>query len=282
MRPGVDKVVFGVTAAITVAFLVWGFISTSSLTSVSGRALDWTKVNTGWLFVLTATGFVVFVIWLALGRFGDIPLGSDGEKPEFRTVSWIAMMFSAGMGIGLMFYGVNEPLTHFVDPAPGHRRRRQPRGRAARDGDHDVPLDAAPLGHLRRAGHRDRLQRLPQGSAAAGQRGLRPAARPRAVEGPAGRVIDILAIFATLFGSAASSGLGALQIGAGLEIVAGMGSVGNGVLVGIIVVLTVAFIFSAVSGVARASSGCPTPTWCSHWSSRCSSSWSARRCSSST
>ena len=73
----------------------------------------------------------------------------------------------------------------------------------------------------------------------------------------------MLAIFATLFGSAASLGLGALQIGTGLEIVTGIGEVGNGVLVAIIAVLTVAFVLSAVSGVARASSGSPTSTWCS-------------------
>ena len=77
--------------------------------------------NTGWLFVLTSSAFVVFVLWLALSRFGNITLGRDGEEPEFRTVSWIAMMFSAGMGIGLMFYGVSEPVTHFADAAPGHR-----------------------------------------------------------------------------------------------------------------------------------------------------------------
>jgi len=59
------------------------------------------------------------VLWLALGRFGNIPLGRDDEEPEFRTVSWVAMMFSAGMGIGLMFFGVSEPLSHFVSPPPG-------------------------------------------------------------------------------------------------------------------------------------------------------------------
>ena len=103
----------------------------------------------GWLFVLTASAFVVFVIWLAIGRFGDIPLGNDDEKPEFKTVSWIAMMFSAGMGIGLMFYGVSEPLSHFVTPPPG-TGGEQPRGRPDRDGHHAVPLDAAPVGDLRR------------------------------------------------------------------------------------------------------------------------------------
>ena len=69
--------------------------------------------------MLAASGFVVFALWLAASRYGRIPLGHDGEAPEFRTVSWVAMMFSAGMGIGLMFYGVAEPLAHFTEPPPG-------------------------------------------------------------------------------------------------------------------------------------------------------------------
>lgn len=77
--------------------------------------------NTGWLFTLMASAFVLFVLWIALGKFGNIPLGRDDEEPEFRTVSWIAMMFSAGMGIGLMFFGVSEPLASGVTPA-GYRR----------------------------------------------------------------------------------------------------------------------------------------------------------------
>jgi len=116
---GVDWVVFGITAVIAIGFLVWGFVSTPSLADASGSALTWVMDNTGWLFVLTGSGFVVFVLWLALGRYGTIPLGRDDEEPEFNGVSWIAMMFSAGMGIGLMFFGVAEPLTHFTTPPPG-------------------------------------------------------------------------------------------------------------------------------------------------------------------
>lgn len=68
----------------------------------------------GWAFVLAASAFVVFALWLAVSRYGRIPLGHDGEAPEFRTVSWIAMMFSAGMGTAVALHL----------PAPGHRRGR--------------------------------------------------------------------------------------------------------------------------------------------------------------
>src|ERR1700754_918268 len=118
-RQPVDWWVFGVAAALVVAFIVWGTLSTHTLSAVAAAVLAGVMNAGGWAFVLAASGFVVFALWLAVSRYGKIPLGRDGEKPEFRTVSWVAMMFSAGMGIGLMFYGVNEPLTHFVKPPPG-------------------------------------------------------------------------------------------------------------------------------------------------------------------
>ncbi len=247
---GLDKVVFGVTAVIAVLFLVWGFVSTDSLASVSGDSLSWTMANTGWLFVLTSSGFVVFVLWLAMSRYGNITLGRDGEEPEFKTVSWISMMFSAGMGIGLMFYGVSEPISHFATPPPGTGSA----GNAAATQTamattlfhwtlhpwaiYAVVGLAISYGVYRKG----RLQLI---SAA-----FEPLLGEHA-NGPWGKVIDMLAIFATLFGSAASLGLGALQIRSGLDIVAGIGTTGNALLVGIIVVLTVAFVFSAISGVEK-------------------------------
>ena len=249
-RPGLDKVVFGVTAAIAVAFLVWGFVSTSSLAAVSGESLAWTMANTGWLYVTTASGFVVFVIWLALSRYGNIPLGRDDEEPEFRTISWVAMMFSAGMGIGLMFYGVSEPISHFVSPPPGTGAEGNPE--AAQNAMATTmfhwtlhPWAIYAVVGLAIAYGVYRKGRLQLISAA-----FEPLIGHHA-NGRWGKVIDMLAIFATLFGSAASLGLGALQIRSGLNIVAGIGEVGNGILVVIIGLLTVAFVVSAVTGVAK-------------------------------
>ena len=245
-----DWVVFGATAAIAVAFLVWGFVSTGSLSSVSSTVLTWVMNNTGWLFMLTSTGFVVFVLYLALGRYGTIPLGRDDEPPEFNGISWVAMMFSAGMGIGLMFFGVAEPLSHFTTPPPG----TGPEGNAEAVQNamattlfhwtlhpwaiYAVVGLAIAYGVYRKG----RLQLI---SAA-----FEPLLGSRA-NGAWGKVIDMLAIFATLFGSAASLGLGALQIRSGLQIVTGIGETGNAILVVIITVLTVCFVLSAVSGVAR-------------------------------
>ncbi len=255
-RARLDAVVFGVTATVAVAFLLWGFLSTASLDTVSTDALGWTMEYLGWFFVLTASGFVVFVIWLALGKYGQVPLGRDDDEPEFRTLSWVAMMFSAGMGIGLMFYGVNEPLTFFassvdegyaVPGTDGISQAELAERAMAQTLFHWTlhPWAIYAVVGLAIAYGVFRKGRLQLISSA-----FEPLLGPHA-HGPAGRVIDILAIFATLFGSAASLGLGAVQITSGFRIVAGIGTTGNAVLIGIIAVLTACFVLSAVSGVAR-------------------------------
>ncbi len=251
-KTGTDRVVFVVSAVVAAAFLAWGVFGTASLGSVSSAVLGWVIRNTGWAFLTAATGFVIFALWLAFSRYGRIPLGQDGERPEFRTISWVAMMFSAGMGIGLMFYGVAEPLSHFVKPPPG-----------TVEGSTDAAVETAMATSLFHwAIHPWSIYAvvglaIAYGTFRRGRKQLISAAfaplfGDRVSEGPLGRVIDILAIFATLFGSAASLGLGALQIGSGLK-AGGFVSEnpGVGVLIGIIAVLTVAFVASAVSGVAK-------------------------------
>ncbi|HEX6346335.1 BCCT family transporter [Umezawaea sp.] len=246
-----DKVVFGVAAGITLCFVVWGVFGTDSLASASKTSLSWIIGNLGWAFVLTASGFVVFALWLAFSRYGRIPLGKDDEKPEFRTISWVAMMFSAGMGIGLMFYGVNEPLTHFVKPPPG-----------TVEGGSDQAVQTAmattmfhwtlhPWAIYAVVGLAIAYGSFRRGRSQLISAAFAPLLGAKRANGAAGRAIDVLAIFATLFGSAASLGLGALQIGSGLEVAGWAGEVGNAVLVGVIAVLTAAFVASAVSGVSK-------------------------------
>ncbi|MEL4504677.1 BCCT family transporter [Luteococcus sp. H138] len=247
-RPGsLDKVVFGITAVLSIAFVIWGAIAPGQLNTASGHGLEWVVGNTGWLFATAATGFVFFVLWLAISPYGRIPLGRDGEEPEFSTTSWIAMMFSAGMGIGLMFYGAAEPLTHFVTPPPG-------------TGDADVKQAMAttlfhwglhPWAIYAIVGVAIAYGVFRMGRPLTISAVFEPLLGKRQTYGPAGKIIDIFAIFATLFGSATSLGLGALQIAEGAKIVGWLDEASNKFLVVLITVLTICFILSAVSGVGK-------------------------------
>ena len=207
--------------------------------------------NGGWAFMLAASGFVVFALWLAISRYGRIHLGAEGEEPEFKTVSWVAMMFSAGMGIGLMFYGVSEPLSHYTTPPPG----TDPADSAERM----QTAMATTLFHwtlhpwaiyavvgLAIAYSTFRKRRRQTISAV-----FTPLIGEKHANGGVGRAIDVLAIIATVFGSAASLGLGALQIGSGFTELDWMDKVSDGLLVVIIAVLTVAFVASAISGIEK-------------------------------
>ncbi|WP_206037878.1 BCCT family transporter [Rhodococcus sp. HNM0569] len=246
-RTGVetDTAVFSVAAVAVLAIVVWGLVAPENLESTTTSILDYIVTDWGWLFVLSATGFVFFAIWLALSKYGKIPLGKDGDRPEFRTVSWIAMMFSAGMGIGLMFFGVAEPLGHFASPPPGT------------DGGVGTAM-ATTMFHWTLhpwAMYAVVGLAIAYGTYRRGRKQLFSSAflplLGRRAEGPIGKVIDILAIFATLFGTAASLGLGALQIGSGFHVVGWMDHMSTMLLVTIVALLTAAFVASAVSGVAK-------------------------------
>ncbi|MFD2093799.1 BCCT family transporter [Blastococcus deserti] len=247
----VDRVLFAVAAVMALGFVVWGFYTPTGLGSVSGSVLGWVTGNLGWLFVLLATAFVVYVIWLAAGKYGRIPLGRDGERPEFRTISWIAMMFSAGMGIGLMFFGVAEPLSHFVSPPPMTVEAESAAAIETAMATSLFHWTLHPWAMYAVVGLAIAYGTFRRGRPQLISSAFVPLLGERRVAGPTGRIIDVLAIFATLFGSAASLGLGALQIGSGAQILGWAGDVGNGLLVGIIAVLTAAFVASAVSGIAR-------------------------------
>ena len=248
-RSRIDPQVFLIAALVSVAFVLVGVLWTDELASVVEDVLGWIVENFGWFFVLSTVAFLLFVAFLALTRYGRIRLGADDDRPEFRTVSWIAMMFSAGMGIGLMFYGVAEPISHLAAPPLG----------LAKPGTDDAARVAMEYSYFHWALHPWALYSVAglalgyfcfrKGMPNLISTAFYPLLGDR-VYGPVGKGIDILAIFATMFGSATSLGLGALQINGGLNFVWDVES-SNTVAVVIIAVLTAAFVLSAVSGVER-------------------------------
>src|ERR687897_2476106 len=115
----IDPGVFGVSLGISMLFVLWGVFFTDNLSAVASAALGFLIDAFGWVFILATFAFLVFVIFLAFSRYGRIKLGADDHEPGFRTSSWVAVMFSVGMGIGLMFYGVAEPISYFSAPPHG-------------------------------------------------------------------------------------------------------------------------------------------------------------------
>jgi len=106
--------IFRISLLICVAVALWGIISPDHLASSSAivtktafRALDW-------FFMASVSAFVLLLLGLALSRHGELRLATAGEEPEFSTASWLAMLFAAGMGVGLLFWGVAEPISHFT------------------------------------------------------------------------------------------------------------------------------------------------------------------------
>ncbi|MDK8768609.1 BCCT family transporter [Corynebacterium freneyi] len=244
---GIDLAVTIPAAGLILAIVVWGLAWPDSFANFASTALGWVVENTGWLFVLAGTVFIFFIFGVALSKFGHIRLGGDDEKPEFSTVSWIAMMFAAGMGIGLMFYGVAEPLTFYRDGVPGREPHQVGTAMASTMFHWTLhPWSIYAIVGLSIAYGTYRLGRRQLISAA-----FVPLIGVRNAEGFLGKVIDVLAIFATVFGTAASLGLGVLQITAGMEHTGLVHNPGTWLMLGIIIVLGLAFLVSALSGVSK-------------------------------
>jgi glycine betaine transporter len=249
--PGIDPTVFWIAAALSALFVAWGIFFTDNLAAVFDDVL-WSFLvpNFGWVFILASFGFLAFSLYLAFSRYGKVRLGGQDERPEFSTVSWVAMMFSAGMGIGLMFYGVAEPITHMGAPPTGAKPNSEAAAQTAMEytyfhwAFHPWAIYAIMGMALAYFTFRRGMPNLISSA-------FYPLLGDR-VNGPIGKTIDILAIFATLFGSATSLGLGALQINEGLAELFGIGGrEAVGLAIVIIAVLTAAFILSAISGVHR-------------------------------
>ena len=220
-----------------------------------GLVSGFINVNFGWLYIAAANVFIAVVLFFALGRFGAIRIGGVGAETEFSTFSWMAMLFSAGMGIGLMFWSVGEPISHFTAPPTGV----EPETAAAAE-------TAMAFTFFHWGVHPWAIYALVATGLAffTFNRGLPLTFRSLfwpllgdRIYGPLGHAIDTLAVFATLFGLATSLGLGAGQINAGLaflsgeHVAAGTVPVGAGVQVALIAIITLIAAVSVGAGLDK-------------------------------
>lgn len=234
-------------ACLIMLVVLWGIFSPATMATVFGAALSLLTKNFGWLYLWVVLGLVFFAAYVAFSRYGNLKLGNEDDEPEFSVGSWFAMLFAAGMGIGLVFWGVAEPVSHYVTPPPGITAGTPEAANAAMRyvffhwGIH--PWAVYSIVALAIAFFQYRRGGLPMISTVTGSL---PWRWVRSLSG----VFNGLAIVATAFGVAASLGVGALQINTGMHAVFGL-DVSKTWQIVIIVVTAAVFMTSAVTGVEK-------------------------------
>ncbi|GAA4533228.1 BCCT family transporter [Amycolatopsis samaneae] len=241
--------VFWPALIVIVAVVAFAVIAPGTADSVI-KAVQESIIGTfGWYYTLIVTGFVVFALWVGFGHFGDIKLGPDDEEPEFGVWSWFAMLFAAGMGIGLVFYGVAEPLNHFASPKPGVSGTPTELAQQSMVqtflhwGLHPWAIYVVVGLAIAYAVHR-------KNRPVSIRWALEPLLGKR-VNGWLGDLVDIAAIVGTLFGVATSLGLGVTQIAAGLDFLDIVQDPGNWTKILLIGGITTMAVISVVSGVKK-------------------------------
>ncbi len=239
--------VFAASALVMFGLVVFVLRDPARAETVFAQVQLFIGVHFGWVYRFTVTAVLAFAILLLVSRHGRIRLGRPDEKPSFSFTAWFAMMFSAGMGIGLLFWSVSEPLTHFLEPPFADARTRAAAAEAMRYtffhwGFHAWSVYAVVGLALAYFGFRRGLPLTIRSA-------LFPLLGRRVFSWP-GHVIDVVAVCATMFGVATSLGLGVIQLNAGLAYLTGF-PVAVGVQIAIIAVITSLATISVVRGLDR-------------------------------
>lgn len=243
-----NNLIYRSSLIISLMIFIWAIFFKDGFESVVNRSLNWIDNNIAWFYNLLMIGFFVVCIWLAFSKFRNIKLGSDDSKPEFSNISWFSMLFSAGIGIGLVFWGISEPLAHYLNPMGLEGATQEAKifafkktflhwGISAWSCYAILALCIAYM-HFRR------------GKPALISSLFIPLIGEDRVNGPIGKFIDILTIFATIGGIVTSLGMGTLQINSGMNYLFGVPET-KFVQISIIVVITVLFLISACTGVNK-------------------------------
>jgi choline/glycine/proline betaine transport protein len=248
-----DKPVFYTSAGLLIAMVVIAALLPDSTDQFFRTILDGIIVNGSWYYVLVVAVILVSVVLFAFSRYGEIKLGPDHAEPDYSFVSWFAMLFAAGMGIGLMFFGVAEPVMHFLSPPQGDPSTI-PAAREAMKltffhwGLHAWSIYAIVALMLAYFCYRHELPLT-----------LRSALYPligEKIYGPIGAAVDVFAILSTTFGVATSLGFGVDQINSGLNYLFGVPKsdlVQVGLIIGTTALATVSVVLGLDAGIKRLS-----------------------------
>ena len=242
-----NPAIFFVSASLTVLFVVCAITFTDQVDLVFGATSEWILSHLGWLYILGVTTFLIFLIWIASSRFGNIRLGPPDSRPDYSNLTWFCMLFAAGIGSILMFWGVAEPISHYANPPQGNAEpetieaAQQAMGFTLYHfGLHTWTIFCLPAlafaYFVYRKGLPFRVSSI-----------FHPFLGDR-VNGPFGRIIDIFAVLGTLFGVAVTIGLGTMQINSGLNTLFGVEESRVNQLI-LIAVVTCVAVISVASGL---------------------------------
>ena len=246
-RMQVNPPVFFISAALILAFVLFGAVFPQQAGSVFDALQARIVHDFGWFYILAVALFLIFVLFLMFSRYGDVRLGPDDSEPEYSYLSWFAMLFSAGMGIGLLFFGVAEPIQHYAKPPVGE------------GGTVEAARQAMILTFFHWGVHAWAIYivvglalayfAFRRGLPLTLRSGLFPLIGNR-IYGPIGHAIDIFAVLGTMFGVATSLGFGVLQVNAGFSHLFGL-PVNTTVQVILIAVITGMATLSAGTGLDK-------------------------------
>ncbi|UOQ43982.1 BCCT family transporter [Halobacillus salinarum] len=240
--------VFWITLAITLAASFWGIFAPKNFETISGNVMNFISTHFGWYYLMIVTLFVIFCVYLIFSPYGKIKLGKPKDKPDYSYSTWFAMLFSAGMGIGLVFYGAASPISHYVktpptaEPGTTEAIRDSMRITFFHYGIHAWAIYAIVALVLAYFKFRHNKPGLISAT-------LEPIFGDK-MKGPWGTAIDVIAVFATIVGVATTLGFGAAQINGGFTFLLDIEKQFWLQLV-IIVVVTILFMFSAYTGLSK-------------------------------
>ena len=241
--------VFFVSAALAVLFVAFAVPFSGAFADFFGLLTSFTVAYFGWFYILSVTGLLIFLIWVALSRYGHIRLSADHEQPEYGTLTWFAMLFAAGIGTILMFWGVAEPISHYASPPLEDVVGSTPEAAKLamtialyHFGLHTWTIFTLPALAIGYFAYR---QGLPMRVSSIFYTVL-----GRKIYGPWGWIIDVIAVLGTLFGVAVSVGLGSLQLNSGLNYLLGLPTQPV-YQIGIVAVITVVATISVALGLYR-------------------------------
>lgn len=244
-----ENIVFLWTLLIAVFIIIGGSVYNDKMADLSAKTMKWVSCNFGWLYILSVAAFICFCLWISLSRYGRVKLGKDDDKPEFTDFSWYSMLFCGSTGIGLVFWSIAEPLSHYAIPPPIIEAGTiQAIGFSVRTcylhwGVTQWACFAVVglgIAYFQfRKGRNSQLSNL-----------LSPLVGEKLTKGWFGKFIDGFSVVVSFAGVATSLGLGVSQICGGLHHLFGIPQTENTILT-IIILITLVFIISAITGVYK-------------------------------